>query len=83
MQRPSCPRKRRPWPRLIGANASPRCSTLFGLLTVVHGMGARLLEKSWAGIPLTWASVFFLYAVAYPVYGLGWGLSDLVVFFTK
>ncbi len=57
--------------------------TLFGALTVAHGIGARFLERSRAGVPLTWASVFFLYAVAYPVYGLGWGLSELVVFFTK
>lgn len=55
--------------------------TLFGALTLLHGLlGARLSESRLA-IPITWLSVFFLYALAYPVYGLGWGAAELVAFF--
>jgi D-alanyl-lipoteichoic acid acyltransferase DltB (MBOAT superfamily) len=53
---------------------------VFGLLTVLHGLAGRRLEESRFGVPLTWLSVFFLYAVAYPVYGLGWHLRDLITF---
>jgi|GEM_PF-5651545 len=56
---------------------------LFGLLTVLHGLAGPRFARSPLGIPLTWLSVFFLYGLAYPVYGLGWGLSELWLFLGK
>lgn len=52
----------------------------FGLLTLAHGFLDKLLSRSAVGIPITWISVFFLYALAYPVYGLGWGLAEVLQF---
>lgn len=54
--------------------------TLFGAFTLAHGLAGARLSESPLGRPATWASVFLLYAAAYPVYGLGWGLEELLAF---
>ncbi len=61
--------------------AAAALGTLFGALTLIHGLLGRRLSESRVAIPITWASVFFLYALAYPVYGLGWGVAELAAFF--
>lgn len=53
---------------------------LFGAFTFAHGLAGPRLSESWLGRPATWLSVFLLYAAAYPVYGLGWGLGELLAF---
>ncbi len=56
---------------------------LFGALTLLHAVAGPRLERGALGLPVTWLSVFFLYIAAYPVYGLGWGLPELVAFFGR
>lgn len=54
---------------------------LFGLATVMHYLLRGLLRRAWIGIPATWLTVMTLYLLAYPVFGLGWGLARLREFF--
>lgn len=56
---------------------------LFGGLTLLHSLAGRHLQSSKLGIPVTWLSVFFLYAAAYPVYGLGWGVPEFLEFLRR
>jgi hypothetical protein len=55
-------------------------SVLFGLVTALHALVEHWLRKGWWGIPITWLSVFFLYIIAYPAFGLGWGWGDFMRF---
>jgi len=53
---------------------------IFGLFTLLHSLAEVWLSNPKIGIPVTWVSVFFLYALAYPVYGLGWGWREIIQF---
>ncbi len=61
-------------------------SFLFAVVTTLHyffvAWRPRFLRGwEWTGMPLTWASVSFLYAFAYPAFGLGWSWGELWRFF--
>ncbi|NUM89704.1 MAG: hypothetical protein HUU37_10905, partial [Bdellovibrionales bacterium] len=52
---------------------------LFAAATLLHFAVIRLVRRwpwlwrfSWLGVPLTWATVGFLYVLAYPAFGLRW-----------
>lgn len=56
---------------------------LFGVASVLHGLLAPHLRNARVGIPVTWLTVFVLYFLAYPAYGLGWGLPEVLAFFRR
>ncbi|MGZ3661414.1 MAG: hypothetical protein ACXVCK_15045, partial [Bdellovibrionota bacterium] len=47
---------------------------LFGSASVAHALASKWMRNPLIGIPCTWVTVFGLYFLAYPAYGLGWGL---------
>ena len=53
---------------------------LFGLVTMLHTFGQERLPRP-LGVGLTWISVWFLYLLAYPAFGLGWGWGEWGRFF--
>jgi hypothetical protein len=53
---------------------------LFGLLTLLHTLGLEKLPRA-VGVGVTWISVWFLYLLTYPAFGLGWGFSEWGKFF--
>ena len=62
----------------------------FGGATLIHYICATLFKKyfpntiwkerlSWMlGIPITWATVAFLYVISYPIFGLGWEFKSVL-----
>lgn len=62
------------------AIATVLLAILFGVFTLLHYLMRRYLENPWVGIPVTWVSVWILYILAYPILGLGWNLSQIVMF---
>ena len=56
---------------------------IFGFSTLLHYFCGKLVDRWWFGIPFTWITVFFLYVLAYPVFGLGWDLNHLRNFFNR
>lgn len=45
---------------------------LFALSTLLHFGLQRARISAWITRPLTWLTVFLLYSLSYPVFGLGW-----------
>lgn len=64
-----------------GLLASFSLALIFGLATLLHYFARPLLNSPRVGIPVTWLTVFLLYILAYPVFGLGWGWSEWIAFF--
>ena len=56
---------------------------LFGLASLFHGIFSKALQRSRWGTAFTWLTVFFLYILAYPAYGLGWGVHDFFEFLRR
>lgn len=54
---------------------------LFGAFTALHLWLEPWMKKFRLGIPVTWISVFILYLLAYPAFGLGWSADQLKDFF--
>jgi hypothetical protein len=61
--------------------ASLALGAIFGFATVMHYFMRGLFKDARIGIPATWSTVFLLYVLAYPVFGLGWGLAEFSQFF--
>lgn len=57
---------------------------IFGLATIFHLLIEPFMRR-WAiaGIALTWLTVFLLYILAYPAFGLGWSGSEFYEFFRR
>jgi hypothetical protein len=65
-----------PAPFLITAGLG----VLFGIVTLLHTFGVEKLPRA-VGVGVTWISVWFLYLLAYPAFGLGWGWGEWSKFF--
>lgn len=54
---------------------------VFGAATCLHYVMRNWLARLWLGIPFTWLTVFFLYILSFPAFGLGWGWGEFRHFF--
>ncbi|MGE3262210.1 MAG: hypothetical protein AB7K68_10565 [Bacteriovoracia bacterium] len=64
-----------------GLGMSLALGAFFGLATMLHYYLRLPLKSRWIGIPATWLTIFLLYSLAYPVFGLGWGFAEFRQFF--